>query len=612
MTLKSGIIFCVLIALVGLVAYSNTFSAPFQWDDKHYIAENPIVQDIGYFANPLRAKGLSLYGALKGRYVGYLTFALNYRLHGIDVEGYHVFNLAIHILNGIVVFYLLRLTLRTPALLNSRLAEQADYIALFTALLFVSHPLQTEAVTYVFQRLASLAALFYMGSLALYARWRLTPLQSGKGVLCLFRSGRGHPVLYLLSVLCAILAMKTKENAFTLPVVIALYEAVFFTSPRPLPHPHPLSLWERVAGGRVRGYRLLPLLPFALTMLIVPVSLLGIETPAGEIIGGIGPATRGSEELTRGEYLFTELRVIVTYIRLLFVPVGQNVDHDYPVYGSLWNPQVFLSLLFILSLFAAALFMLYASRSKPALRLPAFGLLWFFITLSVESSLIPIPMVINEYRAYLPSAGFFMAAVSGLYLTGGIRKAAAALLVIATVVFSAATFKRNGLWASETALWEDAVRKSPLKARPHNNLGLGYIEAGLGEKAEREFKTALLLRPDYAMAHYNLALDYKNSGRREEAIGHFEEGLRLMPDAEAHNNLGALYGAKGMGETAAGHYMAAIKLKPDFAEAHFNLGLYYIEEGLPEEAEREFLAVLELRPQDNDAMRFLEYARSLR
>ncbi|MBI4823806.1 MAG: hypothetical protein HY805_06215, partial [Nitrospirae bacterium] len=102
--------YIIFIALIGLLSYSNTFNSPFQWDEDYLIAQNPIVKDLSYFLEPSKAKGFEYYGAFKGRYIGYLTFALNYKIHGLDVRGYHVFNLTIHILNALLVYFLVLLT----------------------------------------------------------------------------------------------------------------------------------------------------------------------------------------------------------------------------------------------------------------------------------------------------------------------------------------------------------------------------------------------------------------------------------------------------------------------------------------------------------------------
>jgi hypothetical protein len=326
-----------------------------------------VVKDLGYFVDPEKAKGLELHGALKSRYVGYLSFALNYRVGGLDVTGYHLFNLAVHILNALLVYVLVLRTFQTPFLRRGVSNARAVPIALLSSLLFVAHPIQTEAVTYIFQRLASLAAFFTLLSLLSYLRSRQS-------------AGRTSAIgFYGVSVASAVLAMKTKENSFTLPLVIVLFEFLFFT-------------------GRFRR-RALRLVPLLLTLAIIPLTLAGSDKPMGDLISDIVPATRGYEGLSRGDYLITEFRVIVTYLRLLVLPIDQNLEYDYPVFRSFTDPQVLSSFLLLLSIALLALYLLVRSRTgERDAAVVAFGIFWFFITLSVESSIVPIPMLINEYR----------------------------------------------------------------------------------------------------------------------------------------------------------------------------------------------------------------------
>ena len=166
-----------LIITIISIVYSNTLEAPFVFDDKFVIVENPIVKDFGYMVNPSEAKvhnGHFEYESFRHRYIGYLTFALNYWIHKLDVTGYHLVNLAIHILNGLIVYWLVILTFRTPFLNSSNLKGCLNEIALFASLLFACHPLQTQAVTYIWQRVTSLSTTFYGLSLVLYIIWRVT------------------------------------------------------------------------------------------------------------------------------------------------------------------------------------------------------------------------------------------------------------------------------------------------------------------------------------------------------------------------------------------------------------------------------------------------------
>jgi tetratricopeptide (TPR) repeat protein len=571
----------VLIALAGFLAYSNTFNAPFQWDENVFLKDNSIIKDLDNFLDPERLKALSFCSAIKSRFIGYLTFALNYRLHGFDVAGYHVFNLAVHLMNGLLVYLLILYTFRTPLLENASITASSGHIALLSALVFVSHPVQTEAVTYIFQRFASLMAFFYLFSLLMYVKWR-SRVEAGGGVR------PASLVFYACFLLSAVLAMKTKENAFTLPFIMLLYEVLFFG-------------WSR-ASRRVRFIRLLRLVPLLLTVFIIPLTLADIDRPVGEVIGSLGHAIAGQEGISRMEYFLTQYRVLVTYTRLLFAPLRQNINYDYPLHGSFLHPEVFVSFLFFLSLICTAAYLIYRSRSgMPGLRLIAFGILWFILTLSVESSFVALPMLINEYRMYLPSVGVFMAGFSVIFfLSAKLRvgkTAMLAMLLIVPVTFAMATYRRNSVWQCEVRLWEDAVRKSPGDALGYNNLGLAHRAKGSLDAAIGNFITALSLKPGYALAHHNLAFAYRTKGIHEKALEHYEAALRLRPDMEkTYNNLGVIHYEKGDIDKAIKHYLHALRLRPDFTDAHNNIGLAYRAKGMAGSAERHFLTAKRLSP----------------
>jgi tetratricopeptide (TPR) repeat protein len=539
----------ILIALLGLLAYSNTFNVPFQWDDHTFIEKNPIIRDLNYFIEPSTAAEFQQYTALVMRYAGYLTFALNYKLHGFDVTGYHIFNFTVHILNALLVYFLVILTFKTPLLERASLKGLSGYIALFASLLFISHPVQTEAVTYIFQRLASLVAFFYILSLVAYIKSRLS-----------IRNIKKYSY-YSLSLISAVIAMKTKENAFTLPIAIALYEFFFFT-------------------GRLRR-RFLRLTPLLLAMLIIPLSLIDINTPFGEWTGSMRSATRGYEDVSRGAYLLTQFRVLVTYIRLLFLPVNQQIDYDYPVFDSMFTPQVFLSLLFLLPLLGLAYYLFRRSRIKaPEARVLSFGILWFFITLAVESSFVSIPTIIDEYRVYLPSVGAFLALSTVAFIfirkvnSRKIQMGLVLMFFLVPAILAASTFARNRVWETEISLWQDVVDKNPQYPRGIFNLGKSYLDKGFLDEAEAQFLIVAALRPD---------------------------------DADTHKNLGKIYSMKKLPDKAIWHYQTAAVLEPASPAHHISMGLIYVEKGAFDSARIEFEAALELAPGNPDARNYLNY-----
>lgn len=465
-----------LVAAVVLAAYARSFTVPFQFDDYEQVLENPAVRTPSWST-------LVSWG--RTRILPTLTLALNYRLGGESVVGYHAINLAIHLLGCWLVFTLVLELCRTPRLRDTWIAGRASELALAAALLFAAHPLQVQAVTYVVQRASSLAACFYLGAVVWYVRAR----SAAMGI----RPGRPVPA-FAVAILLAIGAFFSKENTASLPVAILLTELVFF------------------AGGSPRRV-FLHVVPFALLVLIVPAALLLLSpgrppaTPLADswvqrqaealayVLARSGDAPSDVSPL---DYLRTQWMVIPRYLKLVLWPVGLNVDHDVPVARTL-SGEAAAGLALLLALFALGL---YAVRKAP---LVGFGILWFFTALSVESSVFPIRDVMNEHRMYLAMPG--VALVLGcafvwlerrwpaLALGGG-----SAILVLLTVL----TVARNEVWRSQLALWQDAAAKSPHKARPHVNLGTALHLQGEIKEAIEHYCKALEIEPDNRRAESNI------------------------------------------------------------------------------------------------------------
>ncbi len=581
--LHSPVVHALFIALAAFLAYSNSFNVPFSFDDTVNIVDNPYVRDIRLLIEPLEHHPWKL--PYERRYIGFLTFALNYKFHGFQITGYHIVNFVVHLSNALLVYLFVFYTFRTPSLRSSALKDDASVIAFFSGLLFVVHPLQTQAVTYIVQRLTSLATLFYLLSVVLYIKGRLT----------LRNADHAHrflkPLLYVASVLSAVFGMRTKEITFTLPFIIMLYEFLFFEG----------SLKKRV----------LYLIPIIMTGLIIPLSLINIHKPAGAVISNIGKVTRVQTDLLRWDYLVTQFRVIVTYLRLMIFPVSQNVDYDYPSYHSLFAPPVFLSFLLLLSIAGIGTYLLCRYRKEsPHIRIISFGIFWFFITLSVESSIIPIVDVIYEHRVYLPSIGVFTALTSALYWLvhtyrerwKNIEKTVAGLLVCIGVIFAGVTYARNEVWQDNIRLWEDTVKKSPAKARPYYNLGKAFEDKGLYDKALEQFNIALRLKPDYGTSYYHVGNAYFYKGFIDKAIEQYQIALKLMPDnVNLHYNLGNAYLQKGLFDKAIEEYSIAIKIKPEYAGAYNNMGNAYLQKGLLDKAIEYYQTALRLLPDNAEA-----------
>ncbi len=573
------------ILLLGTLAYANSFGAPFVLDDLESIVRNEIIRDLGnYFP------GGSGYDFIFRRWFGYFTFALNYHFGGLDVTGYHLFNLAVHLCTAMLVYILLRLTFRTPFLVDSRLATQAPFVALLAALLFVVHPVQTQAVTYTVQRLTSLCTLFYLLALVLFVVARLThetPRQVVKGNSAQ-RTPWLIPLLLTGSVVSAILAMFTKEISFTLPLAALLYEVCFFR-------------------GTLQRRAML-LLPLMLTLVVVPALVITDESLP--ITGGL-PQTEA--DIPRLDYLFTQFRVLVTYLRLLVLPINQNLDYDYPVFSSFFTPAVFLSFVALAVLVGFAFYLSgfriksagNAPLARPELRLIGFGIFWFFLTLAVESSLIPIADVIFEHRLYLPSIGVAVAMATAIILArektisfygGKIPMIAAAIIIIALTL---ATWQRNQVWQNEVSLWGDVARKSPGKHRPWFNLGTHLMtDSGQPEEAIPALLHAVARDPGHAESWHNLGSSYLMSERPKEAIMPLRTAVRLKPEmADAAVNLAVALIHIGKPLEAVPILEEVRQRLPKWPVAHINLGIAYVGIGKLDDARRELAILNQIAPQ---------------
>jgi hypothetical protein len=614
-----------LVFLVGALVYSNTLQVPFVFDDERSITQNDLITNLDNFY--INNSG---YEFVPGRYLAYLSFALNHYFGGFQVSGYHAVNLLIHLLSALMVFVLLRLTFQTPYLQNQSETDSGNkagststwftpgfFVPLFAALLFVVHPVQTQAVTYVVQRMTSLATFFYLFSLVLYVLARLAVGQSGNRDLTGSTGKLLKPLLMIAgAVIVAVMAMKTKEIAFTLPFTVLLYEGFFFR-----------GSWKK---------RLLFLLPLLATLPIIPLTVLNIGGPAGDILADSGEQLRVQSGMSRLDYLLTQFRVIVTYLRLLVFPVNQNLDYDYPVYTTFFSPPVFLSFLLLTAIVVLASLLFWRTRacsisqveieggvvsglarnsimlnaqaqpasSCPNLRLISFGILWFFLTISVESSLIPIVDVIMEHRLYLPSFGAATVFAVAFYLLSvkfsGLLKRklmfTGAFLLILLLGF--ATYQRNHVWGDSLRLWQDVSRKSPNKGRPNNNLAVALEDVGRRKEAIETLNRTIAVDPGYYKSYYNLADLYLVSNQPEKSLPLLQSAIRLKPDfVEAYVEIGAALMRSGRFQEVVTFLKRYRHLVGENAEAHFYLGASYAFQGNRKAALRELAIVSRLDPE---------------
>jgi Tfp pilus assembly protein PilF len=527
-----------IIAVVAILVYSNTFKIPFQFDDQISILGNSAVKDI----SNLKA----IFQFSPTRVFTYLTFACNYYFNELHVFGYHLVNLIIHICASLLVMWFVYLTFATPEVKDAPPAAHKKSIAFLAALLFAVHPVQTQAVTYMVQRLASLAALFYLATLCLYIKGRLLQ-QAG--------AARNFSMSFFsAAAVTAIIGMFTKETVFTLPFAILLYEFYFFRS------------------TFIYNWKFLVLV-FTFCLLI-PLIIFSTGSIDFNKLRAMQEGPEGTVYISPLEYLLTQFRVLVTYLRLVILPINQNLDYDYPVAQTFFNFQTMTSFFALLALAGAAIW----SFSKH--RIISFAIFWFFLTLSIESSFIPIRDVIFEHRLYLPMVGLSLSIVIILYnfLWRRNSRLFYTFMVIILVFCAMLTYARNNLWRDEITLWNDAIKKAPNKVRPYNNRGRAYGNRGEYDKAMNDFRRAIDLNPRCAEAYYNLGLVFALKGDDDTAIKHYDQALKFYPNyAAAYNNRGLVLANKKQFDRAIKDYEQALRITSRSPDVYYNRGLahYY-------------------------------------
>lgn len=542
------------IALLGVMVYGHTLQVPWYFDDLPNIVDNPALRDLGQATRNL----LSV-----GRGPAYWTFALNYRFGGLAVGGYHLVNITIHILSAGIVFLILR-----------RLLPPLSWLPLLGALLFLVHPLQTQAVTYIVQRMTSLSGLCFFLSLALYQRAREERARTDA-----FLALR-HSLLYLGALLSGALAVLIKENAAILPLALLVYDVYFLPD----------------TGRQPWKYRLLYLLPFCIAPFGVAVTeLLGPLLHGGGLaeIGGVRPLV-SQKNLTPLNYLGTEFSVLWLYIRLLFLPFGQALDYSYPVVATIFTARTFLALAGLVGLLTGAVVW---RRKAP---LVSFGIVWFLLCLSVESSFIPLDPVF-EHRLYVPLFGFVLVLI-GLVQQWLLPRRAELLLLLLLPPLAFLAWQRNALWNDPIAFYQSNLRQVPESERVNVALAKQYLDASRYDQAEPLLRTALRLNPGYVDAYVNLSVILIERGEYAAALALLGKGVELNPrSVKLNDNLGTLYDKLGQPELALLHLQRAVALDPAYAKAHLNLGAVYAEHGEEQAAIAEYNKAIALSDTYADA-----------
>ena len=500
--------FVILFFLIFLV-YSNTFHASWHFDDYPNIVNNPKIQITEINAQALVRSMQHPGQATYWRPLAYLTFALNWFAGGNEVFGYHFVNILLHFLSACWLFLTILTLFQTPTL-RGKHSESVQSVALLASALWAINPIQTQSVTLIVQRMALLAAFFYIGGIFCYLKARLSRIRWQRSIL------------FFMCLTSWLLGMASKETALLLPLTLVLVEAIFF---------HDLGdaktkkqFFATLAGGSM--------------MVAIIGGLLFLKGDLWSIFAGYG-----DRYFTPTERLMTQPRVLVFYLTLIFCPLpGRlSIDHDVALSTSLMHPWTTLpAIVFVVAAIVAALSQI---RKRPLL---SFAILFFFLNHLVESSIVPLEMVF-EHRNYLPSMFLFVPVAGGMiWLLNRYheRQPTAHRILIALGIclfigLGRMTYDRNSVWQTEISLWTDANRKAPGLHRPVHNLAMArYESSGRLDQALELYQKAARLkmrrRSNLAGVYANIAGIYYRKRDYINAVIYFGKAYDIAPFGADH------------------------------------------------------------------------------
>lgn len=507
------------LALLGFIIYLPAISAPFQLDDFNRIVHNGAIRDLGKIGQ------LWLYEP--ARFITNFTLALNYRFWGLEVASYRLINIAVHILNSWLVYLLVTRLFQLCDVKGSVSERRQAAVAAISAFIFLCHPIQTQGVTYIIQRAVSLGSCFYFITLLHFLKYKTD------------KSLRSR----LIALAACICALSTKENTITLPVMLLAMNWLLLKTP------------FRKAVKET--------LPFLLLLGLIPVYYRYNQVSFTSVY-------------TTNDYFITQIRVWLTYLRLLTLPFKQQLEYDFPVYDSLLNIQVITSI----TVLAVLSFLFWLKRKQNPLLFS--GFVFFVLSLSPDSSFAALNDLIFEHRLYLPMFGFCII-ISIIFIQllpeRLLRITAAAWILMLCLL----TFQRNLLWQNPEKLLLDNLKHAPNHARL--NLNLGHLKLSQFQYAEAEpyLLKALESEPNYARALNNLGTVYLETGRGTEAKKTFEKAARLEPLLpQPHYMLGLIELKENKFESAENAFKRALQLSPSYAFAYAGLAQCYLSQNKPQ------------------------------
>ncbi len=537
-----------LLLVCGALVYGNALSGPFIYDDETFIESNEDIRQLWPPEWGWPSGGRSL--PLHSRPLTSFTLALNYAFGGLHVEGYHLFNISVHILCGLAFYGVV-----------SQATDRYGYgrgPAMMCASLWLLHPLHTESVDYVSQRSGLLMGLFYTLS-----------------VYCAQRGMAGTKQWYGLAVVCCMCSVLCKEAAATVPLIVLLYDRTCVTSSLTMA----LRRHWLLYGGLALVW---PLVAYLLWL-----------RPHGGAIGfdlGVSP----------WDYALNQCAVVGDYLLKTLWPSVLNFDYGQVrnlALGDVWPEALLLVALLVASL--------WALNRGMALGVAA---AFFFIALAPTSSFVPIVTAVGaERRMYLPLMGAVVVVVYAVrYVLGrwaGQRAGLCGAVVgcLAAMSLGGLTIARNAEYRDPVVLWASAVAAVPDNPRAYAQLGDALADVGRFADAVTAYDNALRIFPDQLLVHISKARALGAQGLTNEEVAVYRYILQQSPMwAEVRNSLGIALEKQGDLGGAIVEYRRIIAKQPDFFKARFNLGLALEAMADFEGAMAEYRIVVATKPEWNE------------
>ena len=536
-----------LLAILSVIAYVNSFGASFHFDDTYVIIEDTLIHDIGNLP--------AILGEYLHRPILRATFALNYLISGDSVAGYHLFNLVLHIMTGFLVFFFIK---KISGFFDM---ESDNTFPLLASLIFTLHPVMTGSVTYISSRSSLLLTVFVF----------ITILLALHGIK---KKGGTRYLYFALTFIFYLLSYGVKETAVVIPLLFILLSVLLFY--------------------RKKIYEAKPLFVLGLLGASI-ISIYLYYRYAG--LGAVIPVDVRVDEpiLSNWNYFLTEMNVIALHYSqwILFPFTGPNPDPDILNERTLFDFSTLFSLVIISLLMLVAVINL---KKRPIITL---GIAWFFIELAPTSSFIPIADVAVERRLYLPMAGASIVLAYGLYNLLGCMSEKGWLILCSVifVVMIAFTIRSNSVWATEVSLWDHGAKKSPNKVRVLNNRAWGYYLAGDLNTSEKHYLDIVKKFPEYPYAYNNLGTIYSTYGDHQKSVAYFENAVILKPNfLRLRYNLANAYIKAARFDRAIAEAREVLRVYPNNVDFLYLLGLALEKKGKIANAKAIYKQVLMIDP----------------